>query len=177
MLTITVIITPRSRCAKVQDRGDCTLGPSSCAALAQGGLHTMGAWGCSQISQCTREIRYRFAIAPCTQDSVLVPIAYTVGRAVDPRSQISDLRRDDSDLRSQVDCTSRQSPAREARRSKIWSGKVNVMSCRDICLDVKKPNVMSCRDICLKKFNMRHRHLPRINKHLRKGQVMSSSPA
>ena len=120
------------------------------------------------IAPCTCEIWYRFAIAPCTQDSV--PIAYTVGRAVDPRSQISDLRRDDSDLRSQVDCTSRQSPAREARRSKIWSGKVNVMSCRDICLDVKKPNVMSCRDICLKKFNMRHRHLPRINEHLEKGQ-------
>ena len=93
----------------------------------------------------------------------------------DVRSQISDLRSQISDLRSQVDCTSHQSPAREARRSKIWSGKVNVMSCRDICLDVKKPNVMSCRDICLKKFNMRHRHLPRINKHLRKGQPLTKT--
>ena len=55
-----------------------------------------------------------------------------VHRRASRRSQISDLRSQISDLRSQVDCTSHQSPAREARRSKIWSGKVNVMSCRDI---------------------------------------------
>ena len=41
----------------------------------------------------------------------------------------------------------------------------NVMSCRDICLQINKLNVMSCRDICLLKFNIRHRHLPGI-KHV-----------
>ena len=34
-------------------------------------------------------------------------------------------------------------------------------------------NVMSCRDICQEKTNIRHRHLPKINKHLRQPQAAS----
>ena len=35
---------------------------------------------------------------------------------------------------------------------------------------------MSCRDICLPKFNIRHRHLPGINKHPDQGQRLTHSP-
>ena len=44
------------------------------------------------------------------------------------------------------------------------------MSCRDICLNLNNPYVMLSRDICLQKFNIRHRHLPRIIRLLRQGQ-------